>query len=102
MQNFHSARKHLPPGWKMVSLNDPDREVTWVVYCLAYIEETALDAQVSRIGFGTNTMNQSVAEQPLTWMVCPSNGPVPNFVDTVTHPGWINARGNYAGNNGIG
>jgi prepilin-type N-terminal cleavage/methylation domain-containing protein len=101
MHNYHSARKYLPPGWNMHGAGTPDREMTWVVYILPYVEETAAAAIDTSI-FGQTGQNRELQATRLPFMVCPSNGPVPLFDNSPTWPDWVIARGNYAGNNGIG
>jgi len=102
MHNYESALKHLPPGWNMQVFGSQDAEKTWVVYVMPYVEEgnaAALDTGV--FGFsGTNVA--LLATQLPSFMVCPSNGPVPLFDNTPTWANFLNARGNYAGNNGFG
>jgi prepilin-type N-terminal cleavage/methylation domain-containing protein/prepilin-type processing-associated H-X9-DG protein len=101
MHNFHSARKHLPPGWTYISTTDALREATWIVHSLPFVEEAALYDVIDKLGsFGTPDANPYVRAQRFGFMTCPTNGAVPNFGPTID---WGNfGRGNYAGNNGIG
>jgi prepilin-type N-terminal cleavage/methylation domain-containing protein/prepilin-type processing-associated H-X9-DG protein len=99
--NFHSARKHLPPGWTYISTTAAMREATWIVHCMPFVEEAGLYDVIDQLGsFGTPQANPYVRAQRFGFTTCPSNGPVPNFGPTID---WANfGRGNYAGNNGIG
>jgi prepilin-type processing-associated H-X9-DG protein len=102
MHNFESAQKHLPPGWNMHAFAAAGSERTWVVYMMPYAEQGAaahLDTGI--FGF-SNTNVALLATQLPSFMVCPSNGEVPLFDNSPTWPNFVNARGNYAGNNGWG
>ena len=102
MHNYESALKHLPPGWNMHAFGAEDAEKTWVVYIMPYVEEgNAANLNTGVFGFsGTNVA--LLATQLPSFMVCPSNGPVPLFDNSPTWANFVNARGNYAGNNGFG
>jgi prepilin-type N-terminal cleavage/methylation domain-containing protein/prepilin-type processing-associated H-X9-DG protein len=102
MHNYDSARKHLPSGWNMHGLTAPEAETTWVVYILPYIEEGAV-ADLDTGVFGRPGENVALLATTLpAFMVCPTNGEVPLFDNTPTWANFVNARGNYAGNNGFG
>jgi prepilin-type N-terminal cleavage/methylation domain-containing protein/prepilin-type processing-associated H-X9-DG protein len=102
MHNYESALKHLPPGWNFQVYGSQDAEKTWVVYVMPYVEEgNAASLDTGVFGFsGTNVALLST--QLPSFMICPSNGPVPLFDNTPTWANFVNARGNYAGNNGFG
>jgi len=101
MHGYHSARKRFPPGWQWISSTTANREATWAVFILPYIEEAALEKSLSRgDSFGTGG-NRLIRSTTFAFMRCPSNAPAGNFRPNDAVHGDL-AKGNYAGNNGIG
>ena len=76
-------------------------EATWITYLLPYVEQNNLDAQINwDYAFGYASQGERklrpVTSTTIPVFVCPSIGPVNPIYDESY------ARGNYAGNNGIG
>jgi prepilin-type N-terminal cleavage/methylation domain-containing protein len=84
--------------WSMPAMSD----ATWITYLLPYIEATGVNDLIDvnkyfgSLPYGDNKWNWRASSTPLPLFVCPSNGPVPPIL------GGAYAKGNYAGNNGIG
>ena len=77
-------------------------DATWITRLLPFIEATGLNDLIDTTkyfgaaGYGDPKWNWQVSSTPLPLFICPSIGPVPAIIDRCY------ARGNYAGNNGIG
>lgn len=76
-------------------------EATWITYLLPFIEQNNIDAQINwDYAFGFAAQNsrvlRPVTSTSLSLFICPSIGPVNPIFDGSY------ARGNYAGNNGLG
>lgn len=88
--------------WQVIAMVD----ATWISYLLPYIEATGVNdlINLNKPCSPTSTGNKSdwnweACSTPLPLFVCPSNGPVPVLALSADA---LYARGNYAGNNGIG
>jgi prepilin-type N-terminal cleavage/methylation domain-containing protein len=84
--------------WSVMAMSD----ATWITYSLPFVEATGLNDLIDTTkcfgssGYGDPKWNWQVSSTPLPLFVCPSNGSVSPIIDKCY------ARGNYAGNNGIG
>ena len=84
--------------WSIVAMSD----ATWITYSLPYVEATGVNETIDvnkpfgTLPYGDDKWNWRASSTPLPLFVCPSNGPVPPIL------GGAYAKGNYAGNNGIG
>jgi prepilin-type N-terminal cleavage/methylation domain-containing protein/prepilin-type processing-associated H-X9-DG protein len=109
MHNYHGSSGQLPPGYRYNGTTD-DSEATWVYFVLPYLEQSALQGQVSYAvlqqagqGFGQqSTTSDPIRGASLALFRCPSSPPAAN-VGGMYDPhgvGW--ARGSYVANGGIG
>ena len=109
LHSYHGANKQLPSGYCYNGATD-DSEATWVYFILPYIDQDALQGQVSYAvleqagpGFGqSTTTSDAIRSVSLAVFTCPSS-PAPTNVGLTYDPsgkGW--ARGNYVANGGIG
>jgi prepilin-type N-terminal cleavage/methylation domain-containing protein len=99
LHNYHATFDSFPPGYQWlgsVFLNS--NESTWITHALPYYEQDALYRQANfSIDFGQSpNTNDPVTGTFLTLFKCPSDVEV--GLPSVGH----HARGNYAGNDGIG
>jgi prepilin-type N-terminal cleavage/methylation domain-containing protein len=107
MMNYESAQKRLPigatqryginPATKMPYTSNPTM-FSWVSLLMPYVEEASLHGQVNwKIPLDDrNAQNDTGHHIEFQSYLCPSDNRV-----AITN-GWYGARGNYAGNAGIG
>jgi prepilin-type N-terminal cleavage/methylation domain-containing protein len=102
LHNYHQAHGQFPPGvvWDPASGSGGPMMATWVGLILPYFEQQNL-ANIARYdkpngGGPTNAWNPPYMGVSLPVMLCPSDSQQPD-TDQGTY-----AKGNYAGNNGVG
>src|SRR5262245_53469919 len=106
LHNYHDTNDRLPAGSLCLNGtcgNTNAAESTWMTWLLPFIEQENLYRTANfNLGFGqgsTNHPNNHLTSTVLKSFLCPSDGDVP-VSNWGASPVW--ARGNYAGNNGIG
>ena len=97
----HTATLHLPPGflWPVGAVaQTQETETTWIFHMLPYVEEYALNYEIStNDGVGSfSSKNVPIMDAFISTFTCPTNPPV-ELVNESTF-----ARGNYGANDGIG
>ncbi len=99
LHNYHDTHRNFPAGYYFWAADPSPNESTWVTHILPFIEQSALYGEITDwdfFGYGTpGTGVTLVTKTFLPTMTCPSDVTV-----KVALGSW--ARGNYAGNNGIG
>ncbi len=98
LHNYHDTMKKFPAGYYQIP-SGPPNESTWISHILPYIEQTSLyNGIVTWDYFGSPPANPGVTlvvQTKIPILLCPSDVEVENALTYF-------ARGNYAGNNGIG
>jgi prepilin-type N-terminal cleavage/methylation domain-containing protein len=98
--NYSSAYGCLPAGY---TWNGTLNESTWITHLLPYVEQQGLynlaDFNQTFGLFSTGNPNDTIVATPLPGFICPSDVNLGNQLVTSPSPF---ARGNYAGNSGIG
>jgi prepilin-type N-terminal cleavage/methylation domain-containing protein/prepilin-type processing-associated H-X9-DG protein len=99
LHTYHSTHQSFPSGviWGGIPAYGP-MGATWIAMSLPFLEQGVLAEQMDDgHGFGGAAgNNMDVAEQRLSVFQCPSD------VQQPAANGGVYAKGNYAGNNGIG
>ena len=105
LHNYHDAHETLPSGviWSN-SLPGGPMGKTWITQLLPYLENMALNGQGSSTsGFGgASGLNVPIMKARLAYMLCPADLEANNVNPMAAEPDGVYAKGNYAGNNGIG
>lgn len=95
LHSYHDSSRVLPPG-AIQTFSTGRNEATWITMILPNIDQAPLYSKCDFSGtFGSAGTNSPVMSQIIPMMTCPSDNEV-----GVALGGW--ARGNYAGNSGVG
>ncbi len=97
LHNYHDTHRTLPPGYVQTP-TDSNNEATWITMILPFIDQGPLYNTINfSHSFGiTGNDTDTVCAQFLSSMLCPSDVEVKLTLSDAY------ARGNYAGNNGVG
>jgi prepilin-type N-terminal cleavage/methylation domain-containing protein/prepilin-type processing-associated H-X9-DG protein len=102
LHHYHNVVQHFPAGylWKDYFYSPDSNESTWITHLLPYLEQDDLYRTANfNAGFGVGGPNNQILATFLKLFGCPSDVPV-----DLCGGSWgaLWARGNYAGNDGIG
>lgn len=102
IHNYASARKSLPPAEVREAASQVKTLFSWVTVLMPYIEENNAFGQTNwniRLE-ARDALGDTAHHQPLALFTCPSEVNAPSAIGIVNS--FYGARGNYAGNAGLG
>src|SRR5205823_1403389 len=107
LQNYHDARKILPPSIQYDFDDEPGRSVkyraNWIIMLLPYMEQQNLYDQFNFRKYISDPVNRIARGTDIPALWCPSDsGHDVKFVGTQSSEGDNWARGNYAANGADG